>query len=80
MAMISIAEDLVFTHGDYCLPNIIYHEGKINGVVGLSRVGIADRYQDISLFLRSFEFNVGNPDLEIFLSEYSLISEFNKKI
>ena len=74
-------EDLVFTHCDYSFPNIICHGSRVSGVVDLGRAGIADRYQDISLFLRSFKFNFGNVDLKLFLNSYKLIDDFdeNKK-
>lgn len=72
-------EDLVFTHGDYCFPNIIVDNGQISGVVDLGRAGIADRYQDIGLFLRSFKLNVGSPDIDLFLKEYSLIDSLDLK-
>jgi aminoglycoside phosphotransferase len=53
-------EDLVFTHGDFCLPNIIISNEKVSGFVDWERGGIADRYQDIALLFRSFNFNVGD--------------------
>lgn len=68
-----LKQDLVFTHGDYCLPNIIFFEGDIRGVVDLGRAGISDRYQDIALFLRSFESNLEKPDSDLFVREYGLI-------
>jgi aminoglycoside phosphotransferase len=56
------AEDLVFTHGDFCLPNIIVSNKKVTGFIDWELGGIADRYQDIALLFRSFDFNVGDTE------------------
>jgi aminoglycoside phosphotransferase len=81
-------EDLVFTHGDYCLPNVIFKDAKLNGFVDLGNAGVADRYQDIALLTRSILHNFGEdwtqnifeiygiePDLQK-LHFYRLLDEF----
>lgn len=50
-------EDLVFTHGDYCLPNSFIKENKTVGFIDLGKAGIADRWQDLALCIRSMEYN-----------------------
>jgi aminoglycoside phosphotransferase len=64
---------LIFTHGDYCLPNIIIHEGKLNGFIDWGRAGIADKYQDIALVVRSIIRNFGKKYTNMFLDEYGLV-------
>lgn len=65
-------EDLVFTHGDLCLPNIIVSGGAMSGFIDFDRAGVADRYQDIALFLRSFRYNTGFDGSDIFCRAYGL--------
>jgi aminoglycoside phosphotransferase len=67
-------EDLVFTHGDFCFPNIIVSNGKVSGFVDWEGGGIADRYQDIALLFRSFDFNVGDTEQfeDLFCSCYGI--------
>jgi aminoglycoside phosphotransferase len=57
-------EELVFTHGDYCLPNVILNNLKLSGFIDLGRAGVADRYQDIALLARSVEANFGREWVE----------------
>lgn len=50
-------EDPVLTHGDYCLPNILASEDRITGLIDLGKMGVADRWQDLAICLRSLDHN-----------------------
>ncbi|MDA1189987.1 MAG: aminoglycoside 3'-phosphotransferase [Chloroflexi bacterium] len=65
-------EDLVFTHGDYCLPNVIVRGDALSGFVDLGRAGVADRYQDIALAARSIRRNCGPGYEGVFFEAYGL--------
>jgi aminoglycoside phosphotransferase len=52
-------EDFVFTHGDFCAPNVILDDGKLSGFVDWDGAGVADRYQDLALLSRSVRHNFG---------------------
>ena len=67
-----VNEDLVFTHGDYCLPNIMINQQKIAGFIDLHRAGIADRYKDIALAIRSTRSNMGAGYEKTFFKEYGI--------
>ena len=65
-------EDLVFTHGDYCLPNILLAGNQVSGFVDLGRAGVADRYRDLALAQRSLIRNCGAAWVPFFFAEYGL--------
>lgn len=37
-------EELVLSHGDYCLPNIFGIQDLVTGYIDLGRAGIADKF------------------------------------
>lgn len=50
-------EEPVFSHGDFCLPNIFLPAQGGAGLIDWGRSGILDRYQDIALGYRSLKEN-----------------------
>ena len=68
------AEDLVFTHGDYCTPNVLVdpEQMSLNGFIDWGRAGSADRYQDLALAARSIEYNFGTTWIKPFFDAYGI--------
>lgn len=50
-------EDIVLTHGDYCLPNIFIKDNAICGFIDLGKMGPADGWQDVAIAIRSLKHN-----------------------
>lgn len=50
-------EELVLSHGDYCLPNVFGAGDALTGYIDLGRTGIADKWCDIALCCRSLSHN-----------------------
>lgn len=68
------AGDLVFTHGDYSLPNIILNDHgtrvALSGFVDCARAGVGDRYQDLALAARSIASNLGPEWVSLLFERY----------
>jgi len=74
-------EDLVVTHGDACWPNLILRPGGLVGLIDLGRAGVADRHQDLGLFIRSAEHNFpGIPVRALIAAHYRLAPLDERKV
>lgn len=51
------AQEPVFSHGDFCLPNMLLVDGKVSGFIDLGDAGIGDKWRDIALCYRSLKQN-----------------------
>jgi aminoglycoside phosphotransferase len=63
-------EDVVVTHGDPCLPNLLLGGEYLSGFVDVGRLGLADRHADLALAYRSLKRNIGPEMAEHFLEVY----------
>jgi len=73
-------EELIFSHGDYCLPNIFLRNNQVSGYIDLGRSGIADKWQDIALCFRSLIHNLKSNQYTDLLFECLNLEPDYKKI
>ena len=50
---------MIFSHGDFCLPNIFLKEWDFSGFLDLGRSGAGDKWTDIAILWRSLRDNFG---------------------
>lgn len=68
---IDLSNDLVFCHGDYCLPNVLIRHAQVVGVIDWSLGGYADRRFDLATALFSMRLIWRDPDcISTFLQAY----------
>ncbi len=64
--------DLVFSHGDYCLPNVLINNKQLGGFIDWSYGGINDRYFDFAAVAWSIGYNYGEEYILLFFEKYGL--------
>jgi aminoglycoside 3'-phosphotransferase-1 len=71
--------DLVVSHGDYSLDNVLIADAAVSGVIDVGRAGRSDPYQDIAIMWRDLgEFGAGLQDR--FLNAYGLADIDQRKL
>jgi aminoglycoside phosphotransferase len=73
-----VETNLVFTHGDFCLPNVILKNGNVTGFVDWGNAGVADPYQDIALLTRSVSYNFGEDAVKKVFEIYGVKPNWKK--
>ncbi|MDY7103403.1 MAG: phosphotransferase [Actinomycetota bacterium] len=65
-------DDLVVTHGDAAMPNVLVAAGSCTGLVDLGRLGVADRHRDLADCATSLAANIGPEALPPFFEAYGI--------
>lgn len=55
----NLLTDAVFTHGDFCMPNVMIDEGRVSGVLDWGLAGVADRHRDFMSVQVTLRRNLG---------------------
>ena len=71
-------EDLVFTHGDYCLPNIMVDGNRLAGSIDWGYAGVGDPYRDFVAAEYSVRRNLEEEYVPQFFKEYGVEPEQEK--
>jgi aminoglycoside 3'-phosphotransferase-2 len=73
-------EDLVVTHGDASWPNFVLGTDDEVALIDLGRFGVADRHQDLALFIRSAARNFPKLDIGALLARHYPVAASPQKL
>jgi kanamycin kinase len=60
----------VLVHGDFCLPNVLVHDGRLSGLVDLGGAGLASPEIDLAAGVWTLQYNYGKGFARAFLEAY----------
>lgn len=75
-----IEEELCFSHGDLSIPNIFFKNDSISGFLDMGDAGVADKWFDIAILVKSLRRNYATNDAEKYLFKCLNIKPDYKKI
>ena len=65
-------EELCFTHGDLSLPNIFVYKNNFSGFIDIGESGVADKWFDLAILVKTLERNYGKESVEAFFEELGI--------
>lgn len=72
-------EELCFTHGDMSLPNIFAHNNKFSGFIDVGECGVADKWFDIAIAVRTIKRNYEVDEaIDLFFEQLGIEKDQNK--
>ncbi len=71
-------EHSTFTHGDYCLPNVMIRNNTLSGFIDWGSAGVGDPHRDLVSAQYSIRRNLGEEWLTPFFDHYGL-DQINEK-
>ena len=75
-----IEEELCFSHGDLSIPNIFFKNDNISGFLDMGDAGVADKWYDIAILVKSLRRNYETKDAEEYLFKCLNLKPDYKKI
>ena len=60
----------VLIHGDYCLPNVLVHDGRLSAVIDVGLAGLGSPETDLAAGVWTLQYNFGQGFARAFLDAY----------
>src|SRR5690348_7460820 len=60
----------VLVHGDYCLPNVLVHDGRVSAVIDVGLSGLGNPETDLAAGVWTLQYNYGKGYARPFLDAY----------